>query len=82
MHILQSLMYSIPYISIICQIIIFRCAYVVTSARSQGTFSHDKLGLKQDEMAARWQNTYREERQVWLEPKVGGKMKTKGLVIL
>ena len=33
-------------------------------------------------MAARWQGTYREEGQVWLEPKVGEKMNTKGVITL
>lgn len=33
-------------------------------------------------MAARWQGTYREEGQVWLEPEVGEKMNTKGVITL
>ena len=31
-------------------------------------------------MTARWQGTYREEGQVRLEPQVGKKMNTKGVV--
>ena len=31
-------------------------------------------------MTARWQAMYREEGQVWLEPQVGKKMNTKGVV--
>ena len=60
----------------------FTCAYLVSSARSQETYSHDKLSLKWDEMAARWQGTYKEKGQVQGEPKVGEKMITKGVVTL
>ena len=54
----------------------------MSSARSQETYSPDKLSLKQDEIAASWQDTYKEKGQVQLEPKVGEKMNTKGVVTL
>ena len=54
----------------------------MSSARSQETYSHDKLSLKRDEIAASWQGTYREKGQVQLEPKVGDKMNTKRVVTL
>ena len=47
-----------------------------------GTYSHDKLSLKQDEIATRWQGTYKEKGQLQLEPKVGEKMNTIGVVTL
>ena len=61
-------------------IMFFGCAYLVSSARSQETCLHDKLNFKMDELAARWQATYREV-QVRLKPKIGGKMNIKGVVI-
>ena len=49
----------------------------MSSARSQETHSPDKLSLKRDEIAASWQDTYKEKGQVQLEPKVGEKITLK-----